>query len=310
MVSSDVRPRRRARRALIALAVVFALVVAGVLGVGWYYSGELLEPTTARASTADPRTAHGLAFTEVGIATELGEAPAWFVPGTASTWVVAVHGRGSSRAEVLRVLPVLHGAGVPVLAVTYRNDAGAPKSPDGLYHLGDTEWLDVEAAVRYALDRGAREVVLYGWSMGAAIVGQLLGRSDTADDVAGVVLDAPVVSWTRTLELQSRNRGLPTGVVPVAELVSGLRAGLDFDRFDLAEHPPAHRPPTLLFHGTADAVVPVDASRDLAAAARRLDWPIQYVEVPGAEHTAAWNTDRHRYERALIAFVDSITQPT
>ncbi|MFD1148408.1 alpha/beta hydrolase family protein [Saccharothrix hoggarensis] len=382
MELSNVRPRRRRRIAAISLAAVLLLVSGSLLGFGWYYSGQLLDPENARPGyrdtvtasapgtvslaesrvtvlpgtwglvwpgggaevgevtgrsggavarelrgtppadgtpvrletsvwTSDPRAAHGLDYAEVRIPTELGDAPAWFVPATtptaaAPTWVVAVHGRGGTRAEALRVMPALHALGLPVLAVTYRNDEGAPRSPDGLYHLGDTEWRDVEAAVRYARDRGARHVVLYGWSMGGAIVGQFLGRSAEAGDVSAVVLDAPVVSWTRTLELQSRNRGVPEQLVPVAELVSDWRADLDFDRFDLADHPPAHRPPTLLFHGGADGTVPVDASRDLATAASRLDWPLRYVEVPAAEHTAAWNVDPDAYESALTEFLRSV----
>ncbi|GAA1261309.1 alpha/beta fold hydrolase [Saccharothrix xinjiangensis] len=263
--------------------------------------------TRARLDAAvwptDPRTARGLAYEEVRIRTELGDAPAWLVPATSSTWVVAVHGRGGSRAEALRIAPVLHDLGLPVLAVTYRNDEGAPRSPDGLYHLGDTEWRDVEAAVRYALEHGARDVVLYGWSMGGAIAGQFLGRSAEADEVVAAVLDAPVVSWTRTLELQSRNRGVPEQFVPVAELVAGWRADLDFDRFDLVGSPPAHRPPTLLLHGGADGTVPVEASRELATAAPGLGWPVRYVEVPGAEHTAAWNADPAAYERVVAEFL-------
>ncbi|MFD0202132.1 MULTISPECIES: alpha/beta hydrolase family protein [Saccharothrix] len=378
MGSPNVRGRRRLRIALVTFAVVFLLVTGGLLGFGWYYSGQLLDPGNARPGyrdtvtssasgtvslvesrvtvlpgtwglvwpgggakigqvtqrsegtvvrelqgtapadgtrvrletsvwSTDPDTAHDLEYTEVRIPTELGDAPAWLVPATSSTWVVAVHGRGGTRAEALRVMPALHQLGLPVLAVTYRNDEGAPRSPDGLYHLGDTEWRDVEAAVRYAREHGARNVVLYGWSMGGAIVGQFLGRSADADDVAAVVLDAPVVSWTKTLELQSRNRGVPEQLVPVAELVSDWRVDLEFSRFDLVANPPAHRPPTLLFHGGADGTVPVQASRDLAAAADRLGWPLRYVEVPAAEHTAAWNVDPESYDRALTEFLDSVT---
>ncbi|MER5262329.1 alpha/beta fold hydrolase [Actinosynnema sp. NPDC002837] len=377
MGSPNVRARRRLRLALVTFAVVFLLVIGGLLGFGWYYSGQLLDPENARPGyrdtvtssasgtvalaesrvtvlpgtwglvwpgggakvgpvthrsegtvvrelqgeapadgtqvrletsvwSTDPATALDLEYTDVRIPTELGDAPAWLVPATSDTWVVAVHGRGGTRAEALRVMPALHQLGLPVLAVTYRNDEGAPRSPDGLYHLGDTEWRDVEAAVRYAREHGARSVVLYGWSMGGAIVGQFLGRSAEARDVAAVVLDAPVVSWTKTLELQSRNRGVPVQLAPIAELVSDWRVDLEFTRFDLLDHPPARRPPTLLFHGGADGTVPVQASRDLAAAADRLDWPMRYVEVPAAEHTAAWNVDPEAYDRALTEFLDSV----
>jgi pimeloyl-ACP methyl ester carboxylesterase len=386
VVSPNVRRRRVRRIIVLVVILLLVLVTGGVFGIGWYYSGQLLDPANARpgypdtalgtAGTAeqpavwlaesdvtvlpgtwgllwdggaarvgqvqarkdgkvqrallagpapaadtkvrletavwdsDPRQAHGLDFSEVRVPTELGDDPAWFVPGSGTTWVVTVHGRGGGRNEALRVMPQLHERGLPVLAVTYRNDVGAPASPDGLYHLGDTEWRDVEAAIRYAQGQGATHVVLYAWSMGGAVVGQLLARSALAASVTGVVLDAPVTSWTKTLELQSRNRGVPTALVPVAELVSHWRTDIDFDRFDLVDHPPAIKPPTLVFHGSADGTVPVQASRDLAAAAARLEWPLQYVEVPGADHTAAWNVDPDGYKRELDDFLGRAVRPS
>jgi dienelactone hydrolase len=377
---------RRGHPARIVLAVVLTVLVvtaAGLLGVGWYYSDQLLDPAKARpgfpdtalggadesgtpvvvlAASAnaarpgewgliwrdggarvgevvrdsgdrverrlldggapppgtrvrldpglwrgDPRTALGLDFQDVAVPTELGPAPAWYLPPPSGqpggTWAITVHGRGGSRLEPLRALPTLHRLGLPVLDITYRNDEGAPRSPDGLLHLGDSEWRDVAAAVRYARDRGAGRVVLYGWSMGGELVEQFVGRSELAGSVSAVVLDAPVSGWRRTLDLQARNRGLPEALTPVAMAVSGWRAGIDFDRMELLDHPPEHRPPMLLVHGAADSTVPVRESRDLAAAADRLRWPIRYVEVPAAEHTAAWNVDRARYERELADFL-------
>ncbi|SEQ19266.1 hypothetical protein SAMN05216188_102352 [Lentzea xinjiangensis] len=367
--------RKITRIALTSLLTVLVLVTAALGGVGWYYSGELLEPApaprdhretalgadggnvvlaeseaTTRRGTfglvwpggaakvggvaargngrverpllegaappegtrvrvesnvheGDPKTALGLVHSEVAVPSELGDLPAWFVPAERDTWVITVHGRGASREEALRVVPQLHGAGLPVLLITYRNDAGAPASPDGLYHLGDTEWRDVEAAIGYARSRGARDVVLYGWSMGGAIIGQTLARSSSAALVRGVVLDSPVTDWTQTLDLQARNRGVPTWLTPVAELVSGWRAGIDFDRFDLVRNPPAVKPPTLLFHGSADGTVPAQSSRDLATAAGGLGWPLRYVEIPGAGHTSGWNVATDTYRAALGDFL-------
>jgi uncharacterized protein len=272
-------------------------------------------PVILDAGLFDPDPgAHGLAFDEVVVHSPVGPCPAWLVPGPApgpaaggDTWVVAVHGRGADRRECLRALPELHRQGFPVLAISYRNDVDAPPSPDGHYHLGDTEWEDLEAAVRYALDHGARRVVLYGWSMGAAVCGAFLDRSALADRVAAVVWDAPVLDWRATLRAQAELRGMPFGVstaLPaLLTAVARRRIGIDFDRFDLVRRPPGARPPTLLFHGTRDTAVPIGPARALAARAAGLDWPLRYVEVEGAEHTAAWNVDPEAYGRALAAFL-------
>ena len=253
----------------------------------------------------DP-AARGLGFAEVEVPTSLGPSPAWHVPADGDTWVIMVHGRGGTRREALRVLPALHRAGHPALVISYRNDELAPASPDGFDHLGDTEWLDVEAAVAWAQDRGARRIVLFGWSMGGAITGAFLDRSAAAAAVAAVIWDAPLVDWRATLRRQARNRWLPPGLIPLATAATRRRIGIDFDRFDLLRRPPAVRPPTLLVHSGGDTVVPVGPSRALATAGPALGWPIRYLEVPGAEHTGSWNADPAGYERAVLEFLTEV----
>jgi len=257
----------------------------------------------AAAFEPDP-AAVGLEFSEVAISTPLGTCPAWHVPGAdGDTWAVLVHGRGGPRRESLRVLPALHALGLSALVVSYRNDPEAPASPDGRYHLGDTEWLDVEAAMEHAVAAGARRFVLVGWSMGAAIIGALLSRSALAARVAACVWDAPLVDWRATLRQQARIRHLPPALTEVTTRVAGRRIGIDFDRFDLGAHPPAVRPPTLVIHTTGDSAVPAAPSRRLAAVAPELGWPMTYLEVPDAEHTAAWNADPAAYEDAVTRFL-------
>jgi alpha-beta hydrolase superfamily lysophospholipase len=256
----------------------------------------------------DP-SARGLRFEEVSVAMPLGGSPAWLVPADGPDWVVLVHGRGGARREALRILPALHAAGLTTLTITYRNDEGAPAAPDGRHHLGDTEWQDVAAGVRFARERGARHVALHGWSMGAALIGAFLDRSPDAAGIAAVVFDAPLVDWRATLRQQARNRRLPGRLAGVASVVTSRRIGIDFDRFDLRTHPPAVRPPTLLVHTDIDTAVPVGPSRDLAALAPGLGWPMHYLEVAGAEHTGAWNADPEVYERAVAGFLGAHLAP-
>src|SRR5262249_1004305 len=109
-------------------------VVRGTLRVGLDVAAD------RNVYDTDPKHARGLASHTVSVHGELGELPAWYVPPTGehtrSTWVIAVHGRDATRQETLRILPTVAAAGLPALVITYRNDVGAPATPDGYYHLG------------------------------------------------------------------------------------------------------------------------------------------------------------------------------
>jgi hypothetical protein len=255
---------------------------------------------------SDPKTTLGLDYSEVMVPTELGPAPAWFIPATApahSTWVIAVHGQHGRRKAVTPIAPAFHRLGLPMLAITYRNDEGAPASPDGLLHLGGTEWRDLESAVRYAQDNGARRVVLYGASNGGQIVGQFLVHSPLAGVVTSILLDAPTSSMPRVGEyVGGEQYGAPGVVVDLVGHIIDWRTGGDLEQLDLLNHPPVIKPPTLLIQGDTDTQAPTQMNRDFAAAGKRMGWLMQYEEFPGAEHTESWNSDNLRYEKLVTDF--------
>ena len=108
------------------------------------------------AYSTDPLVAHGIRFREVDITTPLGDFPAWLTSGESDTWAILVHGQGSTRQQLLRILPVLVESGHPTLTITYRNDMDLPESPSGYYQFGAEEWRDLEAAISFALTAGGR----------------------------------------------------------------------------------------------------------------------------------------------------------
>ncbi len=261
---------------------------------------------TPQAYAGDPRTACGLEFHDVEVEGELGPMPAWYVPGARSIWVIAVHGVGATREQALAVLPALHRFRLPVLVPTYRNDAGAPASPDRIGHLGATEWRDLDAAMRHAVAHGATALVLYGWSTGAAMALRALRRSPSADKVAGLVLDSPVLDWRATVTAAVRARGLPAAVTPLAVRAAQGRTGAQGPRSaeETAETeaggPAGLDVPTLIVHGPDDTFAPWSASRALAA---RYPGKASLHTVPGAAHTAMWNADPAAYEETLRRFL-------
>lgn len=251
----------------------------------------------------------GLPYTDVGIPSAPGDMPAWLVDAGSATWAVLVHGRGATREECLRALPVLHRVGLTSLVVSYRNDRDAPPSASGRYHLGHVEWLDVEAAVVYALEHGARDIVLVGWSMGAAISLQLLARSWTADRVRGVVLDAPVLDWRDVLAHQARVNRVPAGIGRLgqtvlehrhARRVVGLEEPVTLDHFDWVSRAEELDVPVLLIHSEDDEYVPAGPSQRLAEARPDL---VTYVPFTQARHTREWNVDPQRWDSAVARFV-------
>ena len=158
----------------------------------------------------------GLPYKDVRIPVENGMAPAWqfppseACPGYSGTWAIHVHGLGGKKSGALRGVPVAGRRGYTSLVVSFRNDGEAPASADRRYHLGQSEWRDVDAAVSYAVDQGANQIVLFGWSLGGTIALQLTLESEFRDRIAGLVLDAPVIDWT--LIHSERDRSTPFAV--------------------------------------------------------------------------------------------------
>lgn len=229
----------------------------------------------------------------------LGNMPAWYVSGKLSTWAIQVHGRGADRNEPLRDFSTLAKLGFPLLAISYRNDIGAPASSDGFNHLGDAEWQDVEAAVKYALTQGAQHVVIFGWSQGGAVVESFVHHSSLVRYVQALVLDSPILNWRATLAHQTEQRSLPAFLAIPAEAVATMRASINFDALDQSDQAQPSIP-MLLFQAADDSTTPPSVADAFAAAHANF---VTYIRVPGTEHTEEWNTNPQVYASELMAFL-------
>jgi pimeloyl-ACP methyl ester carboxylesterase len=279
-------------------------IISGTLSVG------LPVAMNIQLYDMDPQAELGLKFSTVSVSSEVGALPAWFVPPTSSpangTWIIAVHGRAGTMEEPLRILPTLAAAGYPTLILSYRNDPNAPTSPDGFYHLGDSEWHDVDAAVRYARANGATKVVLYGWSMGGTLTLEALRRMPAADTamVRGIVLDSPAVDWTNILDYQGGQRGLPGFVTWTAERIIELRGGYSLADLDLRSYAPSLPVPTLLFIDSTDDFVPIGPAQQFAAAAP--PGRLTLVTTTNGGHTGCWNASPAAYQTQVTSFLTGL----
>ncbi|PPB50441.1 lipase [Arthrobacter pityocampae] len=252
-------------------------------------------------------SAVGFADEEVLIPVEGGAAPAWLIraEGPSTTWAIMVHGRGATRAEALRALAPARRLGLTSLVISYRNDGDAPAAPDGRYGLGMTEWHDVEAAIDFAMTHGARDVVLFGWSMGGAIVLQTADLSRHRSRITALVLDGPVINWMEVLAHHAALNRIPARVGRLgqyllasqrARRITGLAAPLDLKSMDWITRAEQLTLPTLIIHSEDDEFVPVGASAELAAKNPTF---VTLERFHHARHTKEWNVDPDRWESVV-----------
>lgn len=249
----------------------------------------------------DPKQALGLDYQDVKYDTELGPMDAWVVPGVKSdVWTVAVHGVGAQKNEMLRFVNPINQAGNTAMVISYRGDVDSPAPKDGRNHFGDTEWRDVESAVKYAKEHGAKTINLFGSSLGGSLTQNYLRRSAdvSTSNISRVVLDSPALDWDEILKFRIKKMGYPTLIAQPGKTFAGLRAGIDFGR--ITTKPGSITLPTLIIHNIDDNSVPQAASKRVADTQPDL---VTLVDFGSGGHIRAWNHDSVRYEKLVSDFL-------
>ncbi|KQM44986.1 S9 family peptidase [Microbacterium sp. Leaf203] len=241
-----------------------------------------------------------------------GVAEAWEI-GDRDTadgrWTIHVHGLRSSRNGALRSTPAAADAGWMSLVVSYAGDEECAPADSLPSTLGTREWRDVDDAISYAVDQGAREIVLVAWSMGGTIAMLALEQSAHRDRVTALVLVAPALDWTRVVENAVAGAHLPRSVAGASMRILGsalgaralgLIEGVDAPALNWVDGPrPAPRVPTLIVHSLRDPVVPVSGS--LAYVKRHPEAELVAFDATG--HCNEANQDPTRFHDAIGGFL-------
>ena len=208
---------------------------------------------------------------------------AWAMPAAdpaAPVWVLYLHGNATSVASQVNIAHyrLLHSAGLNVLAPEYRGFGGLPGAPTEAA-------LQADARAAYDYLRHTRRVpphsiVLYGWSLGAAVAVDLASRLPPA----AIILEGAPASL---IDLTGRR-------YPFFPLRLFMRSS--FDSIRKIGQIPA---PVLFLHSTADEVIPVSEGRRLYEAARGAK---MFVEVQGG-HSSAIERSAPAYEEAIRSFL-------
>ncbi|MDF2920475.1 MAG: hydrolase of the alpha/beta superfamily, partial [Microbacterium sp.] len=193
--------------------------------------------------------------------------------------------------------------------VSYAGDEEAAPAEALPSSLGMREWRDVDDAISYAVEHGAREIVLVAWSMGATIAMLALEESRHRAAITGLVLVAPALDWNRIVARAVRGVHLPGSVGATAlrvlesrlgSRVLGLIEAVDARALNWVDGPrPAPALPTLIVHSLRDPVVPVTGST--AYTARHPQASLVAFDATG--HCNEANQDPERFRGAITGFL-------
>jgi fermentation-respiration switch protein FrsA (DUF1100 family) len=294
MPVSAVRPSRRGRvrRVLAAVALVGAL--AYTAAVVWLMTQE--SELIFRTDVAKADTRPSFPYEEIDVPRADGARQfAWRMQkdkGDATgkageIWVLYLHGNASTVASRMNVKHYtrLRELGLNVLAPEYRGYNGLEGLPSEAGVVADAR-----AAYDYLRNREgipAERLVIFGWSLGAAVA---VGLASTVDS-RGVVLEGAPASIADIGQEQYP-------MFPIRWIIR--------NPFNAIEKVGAIRAPLLFLHSREDTMVPFKEGRRLFDAAPS---PKTFVEVRGG-HIESSEIDRDVFYGAVKAFLQTIATET
>ena len=230
--------------------------------------------------------------------------------GREDVWAIHVHGRKATFGEALRNARQFSELSFSQLFMSMESD----DRPWGLAKfkskLGSTEWKQVEMAVQFAKSKGAKSIVLFGWSMGAMLIGQFLRNSNEKHQISGVVFDSPLLDYVGTLKLQSKLAGYSeeVGEVAASAIVKSKTLkmcgfdNIDINKLSLLNGPIGTNVPILCLYSKNDGFIDMSGVEHFA----QLNPNVKLTEIAGARHCRLFNQDQQKYQKSIATWIQAL----
>jgi len=271
------RRSRRKHMAAASMASLLAMCLIAVLIFHGYVAWMLAYPYVAPLES-NPAQQLGLPYEDVVFPSKSGETTVsgWFIPAdapqgsaedaVATRTVVFSHGYGANREEswvpMYDLAELMHDLDYNVLMFDYGYASTAYKAPAT---GGREESQQLLAAVDYAQSRGAEDIIVWGFSMGA---GTALQSALVTDKIDAMILDSLFVPSPEAL-FDNLNQFVPLPRFPSLPLIRSmipLWTGSSFGSIpvsEVASH--AYNIPIFIIHGTNDSKAPYAVAESIAA---------------------------------------------
>ena len=183
---------------------------------------------------------------------------AWYIPTTNATGtVLIVHGYGQNKQDMLSEARGFEKMGYNALLIDCR---GHGNSQGNTSTLGLTESKDVLTAYNYIKQKGEKNIILYGASMGAAAISHCVSKYGITP--TKVVLDMPFANYEQLSEYFIKRGKYPSR--PTASLFTFWSSVMNqqwFYSIKPSEYVKTLKCPTLLQWGVHDDLVPESATK-------------------------------------------------
>lgn len=176
--------------------------------------------------------------------------------GQPRKWVVVTHGFFIEARLAANYIRGFYDRGYNVFAPDL---IGHGKSEGEAYSMGGYDSSDlVNWVKKISAEHNDPQIVLFGMSMGAATTMNSLNKG-LPENVKGFIEDSGYVNLKEEFEYQlDKMFGLPPfPVIPLANMVTKIKAGYNFGDVDATEALKTTKLPALILHGDQDGYVPL-----------------------------------------------------
>jgi pimeloyl-ACP methyl ester carboxylesterase len=291
--------------------IVGATTTLLLIGAGWCFSGLVLHPRLfgydetwdieVGKGRIDPAWWESLPAEETWIDSPFGyKIHTLWVPNAASKQtVILVHGITYTLWGSVKYMPLFWNRGFNVLLIDnrYHGKSGGPNCT-----FGFRERWDVKACVDWVCEQTGQDSIvgLHGESMGAAIV---LQAAAVDRRLRFVIADCAPADLSEELETRlSQDHKLPVWLfVPIASLVTRLRAGFWFSQVSPIHDIARVEVPILFVHGQDDDYVSPQMAQRLYDA--KVNGLRRLYLAPHATHAQSFWVNKAAYDQIVDTFL-------
>ncbi|CAM4365912.1 alpha/beta hydrolase [Paenibacillus alkaliterrae] len=310
------KTKSRGKHLLIAsIASVTAMCFLAVVIFHGYVAWMLAYPFVAPLSS-NPNAAIGVEYEDVIFPSKSGNTTVsgWFIPADSDAseparslrTVVFSHGYGANREEtwvpMYELSKLLHGLNYNILMFDYSYASKEYKAPAT---GGLEESQQLLAAVDYAKSRGAEDIVVWGFSMGA---GTALQAALQTEEIDAMILDSLFIPSSQAL-FNNINQfvSLPNFSLPLIESLIPLWTGTSFGSIPASEViSNVYDIPLFIIHGTNDVKAPFQTAEAIAEGQSHL-LSRKWI-VPDGQHEMLFRAHKAEYIQRAALFLSQVNQ--